>query len=98
MIRILQRRGADFAIAIFRNGMGNRMMHSIGIDFGDERDFVVVHIFTPDGDVYLRAHRERELADISGIILLAMPMLIVDALLAIHSRAPLLYCRVMSNH
>ncbi len=60
MLRLLQRRGAHFAIAIFRYGIGNRVMHAIGIDFGDERVLALVHILAPDRNTYLRTHGERE--------------------------------------
>jgi hypothetical protein len=56
MFGVLQRRGAHFAIALFRYGIGNRAMHSIGIDFGDERILVLVHILAPNRNPKLLRH------------------------------------------
>jgi hypothetical protein len=56
MFGVLQRRGAHFAIALFRYGIGNRAMHPIGIDFGDERILVLVHILAPNRDAKLLRH------------------------------------------
>src|SRR6476469_1101295 len=56
MFGVLQRRGAYFAIALFRYGIGNRAMHSIGIDFGDERILVLVHILAPNRNPKLLRH------------------------------------------
>ena len=53
MFGVLQRRGAHFAIALFRYGIGNRAMHPIGIDFGDERILALVHILAPNRNVKL---------------------------------------------
>src|ERR1700756_4082945 len=56
MFGVLQRRGAHLAIALFRYGIGNRAMHSIGIDFGDERILVLVYILAPNRDAKLLRH------------------------------------------
>src|SRR6476660_6834397 len=56
MFGVLQRRGAHFAIALFRDGIGNRTMHPIGIDFGDERILVLVHILAPNRNPKLLRH------------------------------------------
>jgi len=45
--RVLERRGFNFEIAVFRNTRGNRAVHSIRVNIADDRVLLLVNVLAP---------------------------------------------------